>query len=524
MTRFNPIGRREWLAAVGAASVGAARGSVAANGGRAGGNQAAAAYFQSAVDIGRAIAEGGVSSEAITRLMFERIRQNGEDLNAVVILNEEEAMERARRADAEIAAGRRIGPLHGVPVTIKDAFETAGLRTTSGAVELRDYVPERDAAAVERLKRAGAVILGKTNVSEWTSDWQSHNEVFGTTNNPWDLSRTPGGSTGGGAAALAAGMGYLSLGSDMGGSIRIPAHFCGVYGHKPSLGVVPLRGHVPPPVEGMLPPPPHITVAGPLARSPADLLCAMEILGGPDGDEAIAYQWKLPEARSRRLRDFRIGYVLDDPRCPVVPGVLEVMENAVRALESAGARIERGWPDGIDPGGQFDTYLQTLYSYFVREKSPEDMKPYRERAAIEGDTIDIKRARSYLMTLADYQDMRDRQAAARRAWQGYFKNHDVFLTPVSFIPAFPHDHRTPSEIRKHQTSMGERNYRDLMYWISFATLAGLPATVAPIGAAKSGLPVGIQILGPYLEDATPIRFAEALAGAAGGFAPPPRYA
>src|SRR5437867_12734512 len=250
--------------------------------------------LSSAHDALRALREGTVSSRDLTQLVYQRIHKHNPKVNTFVTLVEDLAMERARQADAARASGKSWGRLHGLPVLIKDAFETAGMRTTCGSRELERNVPKDDAVAVARLKAAGAIVVGKTNLPEFASDLQSYNEVAGTTNNPWDTKRTPGGSTGGGAASIAAGFGFLELGSDIGGSIRSPCHFCGVYGHKPTLNVVPLDGHIPP-LPGELIPPPDLAVAGPIARSAQDLILQLEVMGGPK--EGISYRWNLPSPR-----------------------------------------------------------------------------------------------------------------------------------------------------------------------------------------------------------------------------------
>ena len=291
------------------------------------------------------------------------------------------ALARARAADEARARGEWWGPFHGVPCTVKETFETLGLRTTAGSPTLKDHVSPRDAVVVARLKRAGVVILGKTNVPIWASDMQSYNAVYGQTNNPWDLTRTPGGSTGGGAAALAAGLTYLEPGSDIGGSIRTPAHFCGVYGHKPTLDVVPLRGHVPPPPGVRLSPPTSLSVAGPLARSAADLRAALEVMGGPMEDEGRAWRWTLPPARAARLADYRIGYVLDDPLCPVSPEVGDALRGAVEALRKAGATLEEGWPQGMKPDEQYDAYLTLLFATLAGPLSEDQIEELRKIAA-----------------------------------------------------------------------------------------------------------------------------------------------
>lgn len=479
--------------------------------------------FASALAAARAIRRGEVSSVELTTRMLERIERFNPQLNAIVILTQNEALARARAADEARARDEWWGPFHGVPCTVKDTFETAGVRTTAGAPFLSHHVPAKDAAVVARLRAAGAVILGKTNVPLMAGDWQSYNAIFGTTNNPWDVTRTPGGSTGGGAAALAAGLTYLSVGSDIGGSIRVPAHFCGVYGHKPTLNVVPLRGHIPPPPGGPPSPPPSLPVAGPLARSASDLKAALEVLGGPDAEEATAYRWSLPPARGSRLSEYRMGVVLDDPLCPVSSDVGEVMAEAIEVLRRAGATVGEGWPKGVVPADQYDTYLYLLNSRFAFRLRDDQIEEVRQRAANQDGTYQAKRALARTAPHKHFLAADSRRMAARAVWQEYFHTHDAFLLPTAFVPAFPHDHSANVDNRVLTTPKGPRQYLDLLFWISFATLTGLPATTAPIGLTRDGLPVGLQIIGPYLEDATPIDLAGKLADVIGGFRPPKGY-
>lgn len=478
--------------------------------------------FASALDAARAIREGRVSSIELTTRILDRIQQHNGKVNAIVTLAPD-AVDRARAADAARARREWWGPFHGVPGTIKDTFEVAGLTTTAGAHELRSHVPARDAAVVARLRAAGLVIVGKTNVPRYAADWQSYNEVYGQSTNPWDATRTPGGSTGGGAAAIAAGLSYLEPGSDLAGSIRIPAHFCGIYGHKPSLDVVPMRGHIPPPPGISAEPPSRLPVAGPLARSAADLRAALEILGGPDGDLARAWRWALPPARGTRLADYRIGYVLDDPRCPVAPEVGDALAAAVAALGRAGAQLAEGWPAGVNPEEQFDAYFTVLISRFTEPVGEDRLAGLRQLAASADGSYLTRYARAVTASDAQMRTVERRQRAARGAWQAYFRTHDAFLLPTALVPAFPHDHAGPPIMRVLTTPRGDRPYPDLAFWISFASLAGLPATTAPVGLTPGGLPVGIQIVGPYLEDATPIDLAGRLADVIGGFRPPPGF-
>ena len=479
--------------------------------------------FSSAHEAAKAIRKDEVSSLALTECIFDRIDRFNPALNAVVTLMREEALSCAQEADEALARGEVWGPLHGVPISIKDCFKTAGVRTTAGSRSMSDNVPGEDAVAVARLRAAGAVIIGHSNVPVMAGDWQSYNRVFGTTNNPWDLDRTPGGSTGGGAAAIAAGLSFLSLGSDIGGSIRVPSHFCGVYGHKPTLNIVPMRGHIPPPPGTPPEPPPILPVAGPLARSAKDLKIAVEVLGGPNNEDAKAYQWNLPSARGASLSDYRVGYVLDHPSCPVSSDVKEVIKTGIEALHGKVDMLEEGWPPGVDPVEQYTTYRFLLASVHAESLRDEEYEETRERALEQDGSYEPIIAKAWTAPHKHFQAEDRNRMAARALWQEYFETHDAFLLPVSFLPAFPHDHSHPFWDRRLPTSDGLRRYEDLLFLISFATLTGLPATVAPIGRTRDGLPVGIQIIGPYLEDATPIDVASKISEVVGGFRPPEGY-
>jgi amidase len=478
--------------------------------------------FGTVSEAARAIRSGVISSRELVEHTFKRIKAFNSKINAFITLAEDSAMARAREADEALAAGKPWGPLHGLPVVIKDCFQTAGVRTTAGSKMLAAFVPKQDAVAVARLKRAGAILVGKTNTPELAGDVQAFNEVAGTTNNPWDLARTPGGSTGGGAAALAAGFGFLELGSDIGGSIRTPCHFSGVFGHKPTLNLVPVQGHIPP-LPGGADPYNDLNVAGPMARSAQDLRLALEILGGPAGDEARAYRWSLPAPRGASLKDYRIGYVVDDPFCPLTAEVKAVIVRAVEALRKQGAKLKEGWPEGVKPQTTFDTYLRVLSAFF----SPHASEAESERLRSLVETRDDDYAKAWLEGAAlshrEWIAQSLLRLKSRDHWQQYFTTHDAFLMPENFITAFPHDHNLTFFERRLATSDGPRHYGDVLRWICFATLSGCPATAAPVGRTESGLPVGIQVVGPYLEDVTPIDLAGRIADVLGGFEAPPGY-
>jgi amidase len=470
--------------------------------------------FASALEAAAAIKTKRISSLELTELTFRRIDRYNPKINAIILQFRKPALARAREADLALARKQTWGPFHGVPVTVKESFGMEGVPTTAGIPERRDFRPTQNAVAVDRLIRAGAIIAGKTNIPINLADLQSYNAIYGTTNNPWDVTRTCGGSTGGGAAALAAGLGYLTIGTDIGGSIRTPAHFCGVYGHKPTLGLVSTVGHVPPFADPAPQKFTDLSVAGPLARTAEDLRAALEAIGGPAGDDAKAYRWSMPAPRRARLRDFRVGCVLDDDLCRVGSDVRAVLERAVSNLEKAGARAERGWPADVNFPQQLDTYLYLLYSV-MGPRLPQEAKAalaaeYRRDPANPA-------AAALFAPHARWTEETAKRYAARAVWERYFQNHDVFLMPVAFVPAFPHDHSEPQAQRRLMTPEGKRPYFDITDWIAIPTLTGCPATAAPVGRTQAGLPVGIQIMGPYLEDATPIEFARLMAESLGGF-------
>ena len=476
--------------------------------------------FGTATEAARAIRAGVMSSRELTGHVFARVRQHGSAINAFITLAEEPAMQRAVEADAALAKGIVWGPLHGVPVLMKDLHATAGLRTTYGSKRFEHNVPTESTLAVSRLLGAGAIIVGKTNTPEFGADHQTFNEVAGTTNNPWDPERSPGGSTGGGAAALAAGLGFLELGSDLGGSIRNPSHFCGIYGHKPSFELVPRNGPRAPGAPAASRD--NQWVNGPMARSAHDLRLALGVLAGPAASEAVAYRLQLPAPRATRLKDYRIGYVLSDPFCPPDSEVSKLLAGTVEAIAKQGAKLSEGFPVGVDLQRTADDwFFLAVNSWYVKE---EDIRKRIESLKAFDDYCSPKVIEALSASYHQWR-LRDGGRLEQRAiWQEYFRDHDAFLMPANFSAAFPHDQRKVWTERAVVTADGKRPYRDLGRWISIATYSGCPATVAPIGRISQGLPVGIQIMGPFLEDATPIGIAGLLADQLGGFHAPPRYA
>jgi amidase len=454
--------------------------------------------FGSALEAADKLRRREVTARELVDAVFTQIEKVNPRVNAVVELRREAALDQARAADEALAVGERLGPLHGVPMTVKDSFNVAGMHTTWGDPAFKDFIADADATVVSRLRRAGAIILGKTNVHLMLGDFgQTVNELYGRTNNPWDLTRTPGGSTGGGAAALAAGMTFLEYGSDLVGSIRIPASFCGVHGLRPSAGIVPLTGFQPPGAPAATTEMTYMSAIGPLARSAADVRVALRLTAGPDDPTAKAYAWSLAPSRRERLGEFRVGVVLDHDRAPVSSEVGASLSNTVDVIARAGASVVEGWPEGVDPVQTYESFGVHVGAFFAFQD------PGGEGQDLSG--------------LVAHEH---RRIAIREAWGRYFREVDVFVCPTNFTTPFPHDDR-PFDERTVATSEGDLPYEDQAFWISHASLPGLPAMVAPIGSTPSGLPVGAQIIGPLYEDDTPISFAELLGDVVGGYRPPP---
>ena len=480
-----------------------------------------------------------VSARELLELYLGRIGSLDPGLGAVVTLDTDRARAAAAAADEARAAGDD-GALLGLPVTVKDSLETAGLRTTAGAEELRDHVPAADAVAVARLRAAGAVVVGKTNLPPWASDVQSTNSVFGTTNNPFDRTRSPGGSSGGSAAALAAGLTGLELGSDIGGSIRTPAAWCGLFGHKPTYGIVPLRGHIPPP-PGVLSPV-DMAVVGPLGRSAADVALALDVLAGPDGADAAAWQLRLPPARHDRLTGFRVGLWVDDRRCPVAAEVRTALEEAAGRLAEAGATVVPLDEAAAGPGlaspslagltAPYQPLLQAVMTLGLPDAAFAELLATAEAATPDDDSEPVQYARHVTARVRDWQRAQEERARIRRWWADLFGPAgpgpgvggggvvDVVLAPAAPTVAIPHDHR-PIRMRRLVVDGDERPYWDLLVWASLANLAYLPATAIPLGRSAGGLPIGAQVIGPHGEDRTPLAFAGWAEAVLGGFVPPP---
>ena len=468
------------------------------------------------------LADKRVSAVELVDSAIARIEALDNKINAVVVRDFDRARAAAREADAALARGDRR-PLLGLPMTVKEQFNIAGLPTTWGNPKFRDWRPEADTLAMQRLKAAGAIVIGKTNVPLRLSDWQSYNEVYSTTNNPWEFGRTPGGSSGGAAAALAAGFVPLEFGSDIGGSLRCPAHFCGVFSHKPSLDLVPQRGSGPPqtpavPVRG------DLSVIGPMARSADDLVLELEIIAGPDElTDGIGYKLILPPPRHDRLAEFRVLVIDEHPLCPTAKSISGALNDLAERLGKAGCQVLRNNPKLPDLALTSRIYRELLSAFFSADLPPEVRERVEAAAnALSPDDQSLAAFGLRGLTISHPEWIRKSRirGGLRARRQALFEEIDVVLCPPMPSLAFPHDHS--SQFARTLDIDGTKvPYNDQSVWAGIATLNGLPATTMPIGRSEGGLPIGVQIIGGYLEDRTTIAFAGVIEREFGGFTPPP---
>jgi amidase len=477
--------------------------------------------FSSAAHLARLIREKRISSLELTRYYIERIERFDAALNAVVVRDFERALHAARRSDEVLARGNPLGALHGVPMTIKEAFDVAGLPTTWGTPAQRSNIARDDAAAVERLKAAGAHLMGKTNVPLGLGDWQSYNEIYGTTCNPWDTARTPGGSSGGSAAALAAGLTGLEFGSDIGGSIRNPSHFCGVYGHRPTYGIVPTAGHNPPGVVAA----PDLNVAGPMGRSADDLELALDVVAGPDRFRSAGWTLALPQPRAWTLRGLRVAIWPKEDSVPTSVEISDRVQEVAEALARAGAVVsDRARPE-IAPRDIHRTYLSLLGAASLANQPDELYSANQDRAAEldpDDDSPSALVMRARVLDHRSWSDHNEARTRYRLEWRTFFDDWDVVICPITATTAYEHDHRPKLE-RTLSVDAAETAHYDHFFWIGLATAAYLPSTAFPSGLSPGGLPIGLQIIGPEYGDRTTIEVARLIAQEIGGFRPPPGF-
>lgn len=475
--------------------------------------------FSSAASMLRALGGREVSAVDLLEFHLERVERFNPALNAIVTPDYDHARAVAERTDSDRAQGVDARLL-GLPLTIKDCIDVAGLPGTAGVQAFAGRVPEANSRLAARVRGAGGIIMGKTNVPPYAADWQSSNPIFGRTSNPWDLGRTPGGSTGGGATAVAAGLTPLEFGSDIGGSIRVPAAFCGIYGHKPSETALARSGHFP---GTPLPNPAAImAVQGPLARTAEDLALGFDVASGPDIGEDIAWRLEIPPTRHDRLSDFRVAVMPSIEWLPVDDEILEAQERLVETLRNSGASVEETQPAAFgDLRGHHRVYSSIL-GVITASENAEERRHLADNMRASGDEFQIAMARGIESAGVDFVGWLSERERLRASYREFFGDWDVLIAPITLVPAFPHTD-APWPARTLDVNGAEVSYGLQTVYPAVATLCGQPATSFPVGLTRSGLPIGLQAVGPYLEDHTPIRFASLLEAEFAAFSPPPGY-
>ena len=478
--------------------------------------------FRSATALAAALRAREIGCRELLEHYLARVGRHNPALNAIIVTDLARARERADEADTALARGESWGALHGLPMTVKESFNVVGMPTTWGLTELRENIPEANALAVDRLLGAGAVIFGKTNVPVLLADSQSYNPVYGTTNNPWDTSLTPGGSSGGAAAALAAGLTALELGSDLGGSIRNPVHYCGVWGHKPTYGIAPPHGHALPGIGAAW----DIAVIGPLARSAEDLALTLGIVAGPDPIEAAGWRLDLAPPRGHRLADYRVAVMLDDPNCPVDHEVQEILQGVVDFFARHGVQVSDWARPDIDTAELQAVYMK-LYRAAASLRLTQEGFERQFEAARGLDPADqgyfACMVRDTTVTHHEWLAANEQRHRIRLKWAEFFRDYDLLLCPVTAGAAYPHDHKGERWERMIQINGRPARTINDLFWAGLSGPVYLPATVAPAGLTATGLPVGVQIVGPRYRHRSCIAFADLLECTYRGFVAPPGF-
>jgi amidase len=468
--------------------------------------------LSTASELRRQLLAREISSVELTKASLARIEAVNPRLNALVALDPSAALDAAQASDERIARAE-AGALEGLPVTIKDAFNVAGFTASVGAPALKDRRPESDAPAVARLRAAGAVLLGKSNTPVFASDFQTYNPVYGATNHPLDPGFSPGGSSGGSAAAIASGMSALELGSDLGGSLRWPAHACGIFGHKSSWGLVSTYGSVPPPPNKILLRDADCLVAGPLARSANDLAMMLEVIAGP---RAGPRRSPLRPARSLEPKGLRVALWESDPFAPADSGVRAAVREAAHRLDAMGANIDEAARPGFSFAEAFELFA--LYNHgIVAYGLPVKLRDRLAATASSHKKGDLShralQARGARLTPGDYRAMDLRRLSQQRHWARFFERFDVVLCPPAPVGAIRHDHRPDIHQRGIEVDGVSRPYLDFLHWSALASGPGLPATAAPVAIGPDGMPRGVQIIAAMNEDLTAIAVAGMIAAA-----------
>lgn len=475
-------------------------------------------HYSTATAMLAALRHRDISSTELVDMHMARMEAHDGALNAIPVRTLERARQAAKQADARIAAGDTAALL-GLPMTLKESTLAAGLPQSAGMLDFKDYRPAIDGPIATRVFEAGACLLGKTNIPVALGDWQADSPVYGRTNNPWDLSRTPGGSTGGGGAALAAGMTPLEVGSDIGGSIRVPAAYCGVYGHRPSETAIPRSGAFP---RADLPNPAFLmSVQGPLARSAVDLELLFDVLIGPEAGEDAGWKLNLLASRHQRLADFRVALMPPLVGGKVSASMQSRLQELAQFLSREGATVAEAAP-AFDIEAYLHDYTRLLNVMVTLGLSREEREAQAAKAREAGDALSLARADGLVMNAQDYVMLVARRERARVAWRDFFRDWDVVLAPMTLDVAFPHQEAALDD-RTLTVDDEVVPYGANILYPMLAIFAGQPSTAFPGGLNEAGLPLGLQAIGPYLEDRTTLKFAQLVEAAWYRFEPPPGY-
>ncbi|CAN5445133.1 amidase [soil metagenome] len=479
-------------------------------------------HYRPALALGRLLRAGKIRARDLLDLSLERYTAYNDVVNAVAVTDITRARKAAAAADRRLKRKEPLGPFDGVPMTVKESFDWTGTPSTWGAPVHAANIAERDALVLKRMSDAGAVIYGKTNVPLMLADWQSFNAIYGTTNNPWDLVRAPGGSSGGSAVALATGMSALEVGSDIGASIRNPAHYCGVYGHKPTFGVVPMRGQMLPGVVS----PSDISVAGPLARSAGDLAAMLKLMAGADPERDGGIQYNLAPARQTAFKDFRVAVMLSDPASEVDQPVQDLIAKLAEFLKGKTKKLSMTARPAFSSREAMDVYIALLRSATSRRQSEDEFAANRKKVdgfAAGDHSYLAQMLRAYVLPHRTWLAFNERRHQMRLLWNAFFEDWDVLLCPAAASAAFPHDHKGERHERTILVNGKQVPTTDQLFWAGYSGAFYLPSTVAPIGLTSQGLPSGVQIIARQYSDFTAMRFAELLERHYYDFVPPPAF-
>jgi amidase len=475
--------------------------------------------FRSALDQARLLRARKIGARELLDLCWAKVEKHNPRLNAIIVSDIARARKAAAATDRRLKVGKPKGLFDGVPMTIKESFDWTGTPTTWGDPRYARNIAKSDAVALTRLTDQGAVIFGKTNVPLMLADWQSFNAIYGTTNNPWDVTRAPGGSSGGSAAALAAGMSALEIGSDIGASIRNPAHYCGVYGHKPTFGIVPMRGQFLPGIVAAS----DISVAGPMARSARDLTAMLKLLAGPDGIEARATALKLAPVTQTSFKPFRVAVMLSDPVSEVDQPVQDLLAALVKFLSKQVKKLSLTARPAFTTAEAMDLYIKLLRSATSRRQSDADFALNQKRASElkpDDESYFARMTRANVLPHRAWLMANERRHQMRLLWDRFFDDWDVMICPAAASAAFPHDQKGERHDRTIAVNGRQVPTTDQLFWAGYSGGFYLPSTVAPIGLTPQGLPIGVQIIARQFADLTALRFAELIERDYYSFVPP----